>query len=57
MNQEQKKLYKEKYTQEKQNGVKFWPDILSKDLVISVALFIVLVIMATWIGVAQEPPS
>lgn len=57
MNEEQKKTYKEKYTQEKQNGVKFWPDIIYKDLVITFALFIVLVIMATWIGVAQEPKA
>jgi menaquinol-cytochrome c reductase cytochrome b/c subunit len=57
VNEEQKKLYKEKYTQEKQNGVKFWPDIIYKDLVISVALFIILVILATWIGVAQEPKA
>jgi menaquinol-cytochrome c reductase cytochrome b/c subunit len=57
VNEEQKKLYKEKYTQEKQNGVKFWPDIIYKDLVISVALFIILVIMATWIGVSQEPKA
>ena len=57
MNEEQKKLYKEKYTQEKQNGVKFWPDIIYKDLVITTALFIILVIMATWIGVAQEPKA
>ncbi len=57
MNEEQKKLYKEKYTQEKQNGVKFWPDIIYKDLVISIALFIILVILATWIGVSQEPKA
>jgi len=57
VNEEQKKLYKEKYTQEKQNGVKFWPDIIYKDLVISIALFIILVIMATWIGVSQEPKA
>ena len=54
MNEEQKKLYKEKYSQEKQKGVKFWPDIIYKDLVISLALFIILVILATWIGVTQE---
>ncbi|HSB67437.1 MAG TPA: c-type cytochrome [Anaerolineales bacterium] len=54
MNEEQKKQYKEKYAQAKQVGVKFWPDIIYKDLVISVALFIILVILATWIGVAQE---
>ncbi len=57
MNEEQKKLYKEKYTAEKQNGVKFWPDIIYKDVVITLGLFIVLVIFATWIGVSQEPKA
>ncbi len=57
MNEEQNKQYKEKYTQEKQNGVKFWPDIIYKDLVISLALFIVLVILATWVGVSQAPKA
>jgi quinol-cytochrome oxidoreductase complex cytochrome b subunit len=57
MNEEQKKQYKEKYYQEKQNGVKFWPDIIYKDLVISIALFIILVILATWVGVSQAPKA
>lgn len=57
MNEEQKKLYKEKYSQEKQKGVKFWPDIIYKDVVITLALFIILIILATWIGVAQEPKA
>ena len=57
MNEEQKKLYKEKYSQEKQKGVKFWPDIIYKDVVITLALFIVLIILATWVGVAQEPKA
>jgi len=57
VNEEQKKLYKEKYSQEKQKGVKFWPDIIYKDVVITLALFIVLIILATWIGVAQEPKA
>ena len=57
MNEEQKKQYKEKYTQEKQNGVKFWPDIIYKDVVITLGLFIVLVLLATWIGVSQEPKA
>ena len=54
MNEEQKKLYKEKYSQEKQKGVKFWPDIIYKDVVITLALFLVLIILATWVGVSQE---
>jgi mono/diheme cytochrome c family protein len=57
VNEEQKKQYKEKYSQEKQNGVKFWPDIIYKDVVITLALFIILVILATWIGVSQEPKA
>ncbi len=57
MNEEQKKQYKEKYAAEKQNGVKFWPDIIYKDVVITLGLFIVLVIFATWIGVSQEPKA
>jgi quinol---cytochrome c reductase cytochrome c subunit, bacillus type len=57
VNEEQKKQYKEKYAAEKQNGVKFWPDIIYKDVVITLGLFIVLVILATWIGVSQEPKA
>lgn len=57
MNEEQKKLYKEKYSQEKQKGAKFWPDIIYKDVVITFGLFIVLIIMAIWVGVAQEPKA
>lgn len=57
MNEEQKNQYKEKYTREKQNGVKFWPDIIYKDLVISFAIFIVLVILATWVGISQAPKA
>jgi mono/diheme cytochrome c family protein len=54
VNEEQKKQYKEKYAQAKQNGVKFWPDIIYKDIVITFAIFIILIILATWVGVANE---
>jgi menaquinol-cytochrome c reductase cytochrome b/c subunit len=57
VNEEQKKLYKEKYSAEKQKGVKFWPDIIYKDVVITLALFLVLIILATWVGVSQEPKA
>ena len=39
MNEEQKKQYKERYANAKQHGVKFWPDIIFKDLLISFMLF------------------
>jgi len=57
MNDEQKKLYKEKYAQAKQHGEKFWPDIIYKDLLVSFALFLVLIILATFVGVVQEPKA
>ena len=57
MNEEQKKQYLEKYKQAKQNGVKFYPDVIYKDLIIAFALFILLVFLAIFIGVANEPPA
>ena len=57
MNEEQKKQYKERYANAKQHGVKFWPDIIFKDLLVSFMLFVVLVLLATFIGVAQEPKA
>lgn len=57
MNEEQKKLYTEKYKAEKAKGVKFWPDIIYKDLLVSFALFLLLVGLAIFVGVANEPPA
>jgi menaquinol-cytochrome c reductase cytochrome b/c subunit len=55
VNEEQKQAYLEKYSQEKQKGSKFWPDIIYKDLIVSFAIFLLLVGLATFLGVAQEP--
>jgi menaquinol-cytochrome c reductase cytochrome b/c subunit len=52
-----KQEYLEKYKQAKQKGVKFWPDIIYKDLIVSVALFIILIVLATFVGVANEPKA
>jgi mono/diheme cytochrome c family protein len=57
LNEEQKKEYLEEYKKEKAKGVKFYPDIIYKDLLVSFALFLLLVGIATFIGVAQEPPA
>jgi len=57
MDEEHKQQYKEKYAQAKQKGVKFWPDIIYKDLLISLAFFILLIMLATFIGVANEPKA
>ncbi|MCD6425665.1 MAG: c-type cytochrome [Anaerolineales bacterium] len=57
MNEEQKQKYKQKYDQAKQNGVKFWPDIIYKDLLVSFAFFILLIGLAAFVGVAIEPKA
>jgi len=57
VNEEQKQKYKQKYDQAKQNGVKFWPDIIYKDLLVSFALFILLIGLAAFVGVAVEPKA
>ena len=56
-NEEQKKAYKEKYNQAKQKGVKFFPDIIYKDLIVSFGIFLLLIGLATFIGVANEPKA
>lgn len=57
MNEESKKKYLEKYYQAKQKGVKFFPDIIYKDLIVSFAIFILLIGLATFVGVANEPKA
>jgi mono/diheme cytochrome c family protein len=55
--EEQKKKYQQRYEQAKQKGVKFWPDIIYKDLIVSFGLFLLLIGLAAFIGVAREPKA
>lgn len=57
MNEEQKREYLEKYQLEKDQGTKFYPDIIYKDLLITFAIFLLLVGLAIFVGVAAEPPA
>jgi quinol-cytochrome oxidoreductase complex cytochrome b subunit len=57
LNEEQKQAYLEDYKQEKEKGVKFYPDIIYKDLIVAFALFLLLVGLAIYVGVAAEPPA
>lgn len=57
MNEEQKKAYLEEYKKEKAKGVKFYPDIIYKDLLVSFGIFLLLVGLAIYVGVANEPPA
>lgn len=57
MEDENKQHYKKRYSSEKEKGVKFFPDIIYKDMIASFGVFIVLVGLAVFIGVAVEPPA
>jgi mono/diheme cytochrome c family protein len=57
MKEEQKKQIHEKYQRALQKGERFWPDSIYKDLIISFAIFIVLVLLATFVGVPGEPKA
>lgn len=57
MDNETKKKINERYQRELHHGEFFWPDSIFKDLIVSLAIFIVLVLLATFIGVAPEPKA
>src|SRR5512147_2541653 len=57
MNDENKKKINERYELELNRGERFWPDSIFKDLIISLGIFLVLVLLATFIGVAPEPKA
>jgi menaquinol-cytochrome c reductase cytochrome b/c subunit len=55
MKDEQKKSILEKYKIALSKGEHFWPDSIYKDLLISLCIFIVLILLATALGVPSEP--
>jgi mono/diheme cytochrome c family protein len=55
--QDPKQTYKERYETAKQHGVKFFPDIIYKDMIVSFAIFLLLIGLATFIGVKAEAPA
>src|SRR6266496_5812496 len=57
MNNETKKKINERYERELNKGERFWPDSIFKDLIVSLGIFIVLILLATFIGVAPEPKA
>jgi mono/diheme cytochrome c family protein len=57
VNEEQQNEYLEKYKEEKARGVKFYPDIIFKDMLPVIGLFLVLVGLAAFVGVVNEPPA
>jgi len=57
MNDAIKKKLAERYQRELDRGEHFWPDSLYKDVLVSLGLFLLLVLLATFIGVPAEPKA
>src|SRR4030043_2395614 len=54
MNEQEKQEYLEKYHEEKETGVPFFPHIVFKDVIVSVIIFILLIGLAYFIGAPLE---
>ena len=57
MNEETKQKINERYEQELNTGERFWPDSIYKDLIVSLGIFVILLLLSTFIGVAVEPKA
>jgi mono/diheme cytochrome c family protein len=57
MNESEKQNYLEEYRLEKEKGLPFFPDILFKDAVVVLAVFLLLVALAYFIGAPLEAPA
>ncbi len=57
MNDETKKQINEKYERELQRGERFWPDSIYKDIIVSLGIFIVLLLLASFVGVENSPKA
>lgn len=54
MNEQEKKRYLEQYKKEKEKGVPFFPDIIFKDVIASLLIFLILAALAYFVGVPTE---
>jgi mono/diheme cytochrome c family protein len=57
MKEEQKKNILARYKSALHRGERFWPDSIYKDILVSLGIFILLVLLATFIGVPTEPKA
>jgi menaquinol-cytochrome c reductase cytochrome b/c subunit len=57
VNEQDKRIIRRRYMEEKAKGARFFPDIIYKDTLVAFSLFILLVALAMFVGVAKEPPA
>ncbi|MGH7584260.1 MAG: cytochrome b N-terminal domain-containing protein [Gemmatimonadales bacterium] len=49
--------YRERYARSKGAGVRFWPNIIAKDLVVAALVIVILVLLARFVGAPLEAPA
>lgn len=57
MNDEQKRRVQEAYQRAKEKGVAFFPEVVFKDIVVALAVFLVLIGLAYFLGAPLEEPA
>jgi mono/diheme cytochrome c family protein len=57
MKEEEKTNIKKSYDKSLQKGERFWPDSIYKDVLMALAIFIILVLLASFIGIPVEPKA
>lgn len=57
MKEEDKKKIKNDYESAKHKGINFWPDAIYKDLLLTFGIFLLLIGLATFVGIPAEPKA
>ena len=57
MDDKSKKQIIDRYEQELNKGEFFWPDSIFKDVIVSLGIFVLVLLLATFVGVAPEPKA
>ncbi len=57
MDEKRKQEIHQKYQRALQRGERFWPDSIYRDVIVSFGLFLLLVLLATFVGVPGEPKA
>ena len=57
MKEDQKKQINKRYEKSLQKGERFWPDSIYKDVLMALAILIVLILLATFIGIPADPKA
>ncbi len=57
MNEAEKQKYMKRYKEKKAEGELFFPHSIAKDAIVSLLIFVVLILLAVFLGVPNEPPA